>query len=143
MNIIRNRFDGYAAATDAPTCGLVKELIELYPKALVICTTRDPDGWVKSMAGVANAATMWFLRGVLLPIPGMRHFVDYINVLRKQWLFLYGEREPMTRKSYDRHIQWLKDTVPKDRLIFFDVRDGIAPRFHISYTSTSIYLLYC
>ncbi len=126
-DIIHARFDGYVAATDAPVPGLTKELLELYPEALVICTVRDPDAWVKSMAGVASASTMWFLRGVLLPLPGMRHFVDYIEVLRKQWVFLYGERDPPTRQSYDRHIEWLKEIVPADRLIFFDVRDGWGP----------------
>ncbi|PSN61436.1 hypothetical protein BS50DRAFT_639251 [Corynespora cassiicola Philippines] len=127
FDVLRDRFAGYAAATDAPTSGLVKELIELYPEAKVICTVRDPDSWVKSMAGVSNSATMWFLRGVLLPLPGMRHFVDYIGVLRKQWVFLYGERDPPTRKTFDRHVEWLKEIVPEDRLVFFEVKDGWEP----------------
>ena len=124
LNKIRQRLDGYAACTDAPMCGLVREIMEVYPEAKVICTIRDPDSWVKSMAGVSDASTMWFLRAVLLPLPGMRHFVDYINVLRKQWIYLYGEQEPVTRKSYDRHVEWLKEIVPEDRLVFFDVKEG-------------------
>ena len=60
--------------TDAPCNGLVPELLELYPDAVVICTVRDPDAWVASMATVANAATLWFLGVVLFWIPGMRHF---------------------------------------------------------------------
>ncbi|KAF2469760.1 uncharacterized protein BDR25DRAFT_263116 [Lindgomyces ingoldianus] len=127
FQILRERFNGYAAATDAPTSGLVKELIELYPNAKVICTVRDPDAWVKSMEGVSNAATMWFLRVVLFPLPGMRHFVDYINALREQWLYLYGEREPVTRQTYNQHIEWLKETVPEGRLVFFSVKDGWGP----------------
>jgi hypothetical protein len=126
-DILRDRFDGYAAATDAPTSGLVKELIDLYPNAKVICTVRDPDSWVHSMAGVSSAATMWFLRGVLFPIPNMRHFVDYIEALRKQWVYLYGERDPPTRRTYDRHVAWLKEIVPEDRLVFFKVKDGWRP----------------
>jgi hypothetical protein len=127
MDILRDRFDGYAAATDAPTSGLVKELIELYPNAKVICTVRDPDSWVQSMAGVSSAATMWFLRGVLFPIPNMRYFVDYIDALRKQWVYLYGERDPPTRQTYDRHVAWLKEIVPEERLVFFKVKDGWGP----------------
>jgi hypothetical protein len=126
-SIIKERLDGYAAVTDAPASGLVKELIELYPNAKVICTIRDPDSWVKSMEGVSNASTMWFLRFVLFPIPGMRFFVDYINVLRNQWDFLYDEHEPVTTKTYNRHIQWLKEVVPEDRLVFFNVKDGWEP----------------
>jgi hypothetical protein len=40
---------------------------------------------------------------------------------------LYGLPEPATREHWDRHIAYLKQTVPEDRLIFFDVKDGWAP----------------
>ncbi|KAF1974238.1 hypothetical protein BU23DRAFT_532233 [Bimuria novae-zelandiae CBS 107.79] len=126
-SILAERFDGYAAATDAPVSGLVKEMLELYPDAKVICTVRDADAWVKSMATVANASTLWFLSVVLLPLPGMRHFPTYINVLRKQWVHLYGEREPMTKKSYYGQIELLKEIVSADRLLFFNVKEGWEP----------------
>lgn len=127
LSLIRQRLDGYAAVTDAPATGLIPELLELYPDAKVICTVRDPSAWEKSMVGVASASTKWFLRGVLLPLPTMRHFVDYINALRDQWLYLYGEIEPPTRISYNRHIEWLKENVPAHRLIFLEVKDGWEP----------------
>ena len=127
LDLMASRLDGYAAVTDAPASGLVPELLELYPDAKVICTVRDPKSWKKSMEGVANAATLWFLRFVLFPLPALRHFVDYINVLRAAWIHLYGEREPLTTQTYDRRIAWLKRVVPKDRLIFFDVKDGWEP----------------
>lgn len=127
LDIMASRLDGYAATTDAPGSGLVPELMALYPSAMVVCTVRDPASWEKSMRGISNAATMWFLRAVLFPLPALRYFVDYINVLRKAWIKLYGEREPLTRLTYDRHIAWLKETVPKDRLVFFDVKDGWKP----------------
>lgn len=113
--------------TDAPAFGLVPELMELYPYAPVICTVRDPEAWESSMEGTANASTQWFLRGVLLPLPTMRHFVSYINVLADMWCERYGERVPLTRLSYERHIAWLKRIVPPDRLFFFDVKDGWEP----------------
>ncbi len=127
QQLIFKRLDGYAATTDAPASGLIPELMALYPDAKVICTVRDPVAWVKSVEGITNAATMWFLRGVLLPLPSMRYFVDYINVLRNSWVCLYGEREPITRQTYERHIAWLKEVVPKDHLVFFDVKDGWKP----------------
>jgi hypothetical protein len=125
--LIQERVDGFVAVADAPSCGLVPELCELYPEAIVICTVRDPDKWVESMAAVASMSTQWFLRFVLFPLPTLRHFVDYINVLRHQWYTLYGETEPVTRKSWDRHVAWLKETVPADRLIFYEVKDGWEP----------------
>ncbi|PWY83571.1 hypothetical protein BO70DRAFT_395994 [Aspergillus heteromorphus CBS 117.55] len=59
---------------------------------------------------------MWFLRAVLLPLPGMRHFVDHINVLVQQW-----------EKVYRMHIAWLKDVVPEERLVVVDVKEGWEP----------------
>lgn len=124
---LEQRLDGYAAVTDAPASGLVKELLEVFPDAMVICTIRDPDSWVKSMESVQNASTMWFLRFVLFPLPGMRYFVDYINLLRKQWLHLYDETDPVTTKAYHNHIAYLKKVVPKERLVFFNVQEGWEP----------------
>ena len=126
-NLIASRLDGYAAITDAPGSGLVPELMALYPTAKVICTVRDSVSWEKSVESITSAATMWFLRGVLFPLPSLHHFVDYINVLREIWMMLYGEREPPTRVTYNRHIAWLKEVVPEDRLVFFDVKDGWEP----------------
>jgi len=125
--ILRERLDGYAAVTDMPAAGLVKELLELYPNAKVICTVRDSESWVKSMETVSNASTMWFLRFVLFPLPGMRHFVDYINVIRNQWMHLFNEREPVTARAYHQHIEWLKENVPKEKLVFFSVKEGWEP----------------
>ena len=126
-DLMASRLDGYTAITDTPGSGLVPELMALYPSATVICTVRDPASWVKSLEGVSNAATMWFLRGVLFPLPTLRYFVDFINVLSEAWIELYGERGPLTRLTYDRHIAWLKEVVPEDRLVFFDVKDGWEP----------------
>lgn len=127
LDLIRSRIDGFAAITDAPGCNLVPELLDLYPEAKVVCTVRNSLSWEKSMAGVAGASTKWFLRVVLFPVPSMRYFVDYINGLRDMWVGLYGEAEPPTQQTWNRHMEWLKETVPPERLVFFDVKDGWAP----------------
>ncbi|KAF2465651.1 uncharacterized protein BDR25DRAFT_295311 [Lindgomyces ingoldianus] len=125
--LLKQRFDGYAAATDAPTSGLVEELMELYPNAKVICTVRNADAWVKSIGGLSTTSTMWFLRVILFPVPSMRYFADFVQVLSKQFVYLYGESVPVSTKTYDRHIEWLKRVVPEDKLIFFDVTEGWEP----------------
>lgn len=113
--------------TDSPCNGLIPELLTLYPNAVVICTVREPDAWVRSMATVANAATLWFLRFVLFLLPGMQKFPTYINLLREQWVELYGMPGPATRKHWDRHMEYLKRVVPGYRLVFFDVKEGREP----------------
>jgi hypothetical protein len=125
MRLLAERVDGYAAVTDAPFTGAVPELIKLYPDAKVIVTVRDIEAWEKSMVTVSSAATLWYLKFVLfLPLPSLRYFVDYIDVLRDVWLNLYDETEPPTRVKYNRHIELLKKTVHEDRLVFVSVKDG-------------------
>jgi hypothetical protein len=126
-NILKTRLDGYAAVTDAPCNGLIPELLSLYPEAIVICTIRDPDAWVRSMETVSSAALLWGLRFVLFWLPGMRHFPTYIQELRKQWIVLYGQAEPATRKHWDEHMKYLRSIVPEDRLVIFDVKEGWGP----------------
>lgn len=125
--ILKERLDGYAAVTDSPCNSLVEELMELYPDAKIVCTIRDPEAWVKSMDTVSNAATLWFLRFVLFPLPTMRFFPDYINGLRHQWVSLYGRPEPVELHHWNAHMAYLKRVVPEDKLVFFDVRDGWGP----------------
>lgn len=48
-SILKERLDGFAAVTDSPCNGLIPELLELHPDAIVICTGRNPEAWTKSM----------------------------------------------------------------------------------------------
>ena len=127
MNILKDRVEGYVAITDSPGGQLTAELLELYPNAIVICTTRDVEPWVRSMAAIADASTMWFLRFVLLPLPTMRHFPEYINRLRDMYRNRYHEIEPLTQQTYNYHMDWLKKNVPEDRLFFVDVKEEWEP----------------
>ncbi|KAJ5167272.1 NAD dependent epimerase/dehydratase [Penicillium canariense] len=123
---LQSQLDGYAAVTDSPGSQFVPELMELYPDAKVICTVRDAISWEKSMDQVRNATVPWYLHLVLLPLPGLRYFIPYLHLLAAQWEKLYSEAIP-TRQSYHRHIAWLKEVVPEDRLVFFEVKDGWEP----------------
>lgn len=124
---IRGLLDGYAAMADQPAAIFTPELLELYPDAMVICTVRDPDSWVRSMGHMADHATARFLRLFLLPLPSVRHFPAYIDAIRPCFIHIYGEREPFTTQTYHRHIEWLKNVVPEDKLVFFNVKDGWPP----------------
>lgn len=136
--LIEQRLDGYVAITDAPGCQLLPELVELYPDAKVICTVRDPVAWEKSMSQVGSVTSLWFLKALLLPLSGMRHFTDYIWLLSRQWSILYmdGKRFDSAREvseainhgqTYAKHMAWLEENVSAERLVFFDVKDGWEP----------------
>jgi hypothetical protein len=69
---------GYVAVTDTHGAAMTPELLELYPDAVVICTTRDEEGWWKSwkdMGGIGTAGVwFWCLRIMLAPVPTYRYF---------------------------------------------------------------------
>ena len=119
--------DGYAAMADYLGAFFAPELLELYPDAMVVCTVRDPDAWVKSMGKLNDNATVPFLRLTLLPLPGLRHFPTFFSAFQNVFGPLYDDVYPPTTKSHHRHIERLKNVVPEDRLVFIDVRDGWGP----------------
>jgi hypothetical protein len=124
--IIKSRLEGYAAATDLPFSGMVDQMLELYPDAKVICTVRDPEAWAKSMGALKSTVMMSFLRFILFPVQGMRHFPDFIDGVVHQWEAIFGKEEDIT-KCYYAHIENIKRIVPRDRLLFFDVKEGWEP----------------
>lgn len=126
LKLLSAQLNGYAAITDAPGAQLIPELMELYPDAKVVCTVRDPVAWEKSFAQVMDRMGAWFLPLVLLPVPGMIQYFKYLALLGEQWHRVYGEVRP-TRRSYVRHMEWLREVVPEDRLVVFDVKDGWEP----------------
>lgn len=128
LTLLRRRLAGYVAITDSPGSELIPELMELFPDAKVICTTRDPISWEKSMLYIQSLTGVWFARAVLLPLDGMRHFIPYGYLLAALWERLYGGVAGQHgRETYASHIAWLKEVVPEDRLVFFDVKDGWGP----------------
>ena len=130
---IASLLDGYAAVVDTPTCCFVGEMMELYPDAKVICTIRDPDRWAESMDKMSQTSLQWFLSFALFWLPGLRYLPEFgeaTNVGR--WRELYGpppegQKYVLGRQIWDRHIEYLEHTVPKGKLVYFDVKEGWEP----------------
>lgn len=67
------------------------------------------------MVQMQGSAMAWFLLAVLLPAPGMRHFVGYTDLFAVQWESLYGvQAAGHSRETYARHVAWLREVVPED-----------------------------
>ncbi|PYH43127.1 sulfotransferase family protein [Aspergillus saccharolyticus JOP 1030-1] len=124
LSLLREITTGYAAITDAPASHLVPELLTLYPNAKVVVTVRDRQAWIQSVDTLASVVTPWFLWAVLLPLPGMRHFMTFISLVRAQWGCVYEGKAQDKAWVYHRHLEWLKEVVPADQLVVFDVKDG-------------------
>ncbi|KAF2208345.1 hypothetical protein CERZMDRAFT_107483 [Cercospora zeae-maydis SCOH1-5] len=133
LDKIRERTTGYVATADTPLAQFVPELLELYPDAKVICTVRDPDAWAKSIHQTSAASLQAFLGVLVYWVPCFRHFPRYVTLLadgRYGELYLEpGESQEVLRGRavWERHIEYLRKVVPKEKLFFVDIRDGWAP----------------
>ncbi|KAI1345290.1 P-loop containing nucleoside triphosphate hydrolase protein [Xylariaceae sp. FL0016] len=129
---ISAQLDGYVATTDAPGCMFVPELLRLYPDAKVVCTVSDPMGWARSIDAASQHSSMqWFLKLLLLPVTPMRHFPTYLQAITEgRWSELYeSPRTPQTPgiEVWEKHVEHLRNAVPKENLLFFDCREGWGP----------------
>lgn len=127
-------FDGYQAAVDLPPYAFYAELMAHYPAAKVILTLRDPDEWY------ASAAQTIFR----LPPPPLMLVLRMLSVFSRK-LSTLMKMEPVARKVgveyffnndlsrenaikvFNRHNDTVRRTVPTDRLLVYDVKDGWEP----------------
>ena len=74
-SILAELLAGYVGITDTWGAAMTPELLEMYPDALVICSTRAPDAWWKSWYEVTkNAPRDWVMQILFLPVPVFRYF---------------------------------------------------------------------
>jgi hypothetical protein len=137
---------GYVATTDAPAIFFVEELVRLYPDAKVICTVREPNRWWKSYQELINTLDNPLFILLQLVQPTLRYSLAWkLAILKRRRKIYPPEFEPLgPRKSLlplwnsssnkpiwsdfmEIHSDYLKRVVPKDRLLFFNMKDGWEP----------------
>lgn len=92
---------------------LVKELIEAYPDAKVILTTRDPAKWRKSIESSVLTIDKWRAWRILAPFsPDCKAFV---NMMEKCDEVMDG----WSIRALERHNSGVREVVPKDKLLEF------------------------
>ena len=112
-------FDGYEAMVDHPGCAYWAQLAAHYPDAKVLHTVRDPDKWFDS-----TQATIFNPNRPPMPAGSpMATFFDQLNAF-------YGgdmhDRGFMT-DFFRRHTEAVVATIPPERLLVFDVKEGWDP----------------
>lgn len=129
-------FKDYKAIVDFPGSMYYKELAIHYPEAKVILTTRDPDSWYKS----ALRTIFSFDPGVklkmkmLLKLPFSSKARDLLNLVilndKSIWKkFFEGKfkNKEYTISKFNTHIEEVKQTIPENRLLVFEVKQGWQP----------------
>jgi hypothetical protein len=130
---VRQVYEGYRATVDFPGCVYWRELLEAWPKAKVILTTRDPHRWYASARDTIFAIQQ-------RPLPPEVTDPDAIEFHR----FLFGELIPRVMDigggrrldqvgedeavdAFNKHIAEVRSGVPADQLLVYEVSEGWGP----------------
>jgi hypothetical protein len=129
-------FGGFQSTVDWPGSFFYEELIEAYPDAKVLLSTRDADAWARSMR-----ATVW---GVWYGDILIRHLSDARTKVDPGWRAFAELMRPVCERSglmpggsaataeamaaqMERFQEEVKRTVPAERLLVWSVKDGWEP----------------
>ena len=130
-------FAGKESTVDWPAAYHYKELMDVYPDAKVLLSVRSAEGWVKSMD---STITQIFMGDTLMHHlaraqyhidPNYKAWIDLLNEMnfgdeRGVWAGTNGEAGPMA-EAMERWNQSVIDTVPADRLLVWDPKEGWEP----------------
>ena len=122
-------FTGYQATVDWPGCTFYQELMRVYPEAKVLLTVRDPEQWYAStwntIYQLPRSPAMRVLRFL---VPHLRRFFAMNEQLIWQGTFAgQFENRQHAIAVFQAHIAAVKEFVPAERLLIYDVREGWAP----------------
>lgn len=118
-------FDGYQSQVDWPGARYWKELSEHYPKAKVILSVRDAERWCDSfLKTIAKAIHARGQRGN--DSDNARSGLAYEIIMKQIFEGNIEDRDHLIG-IYNDHIREVKETIPRERLLVYDVRQGWEP----------------
>jgi hypothetical protein len=119
---------GYDIAIDWPSSSYYKELLDLNPDARVILTVRDPDAWYKSLTSVLYTyykLIPWWRRRIS---PHIKLRVETMEKLIWDGVFNGRvEDADYAKRLFVEHNEEVKRSVPADRLLVFEPKQGWEP----------------
>jgi hypothetical protein len=105
-------FHGYRSTVDSPSCKFYLTLATKYPLAAVVLTLRDPNAWFDSYHETVLPMMMSSSQGA------------------KLFSYLFGASRPDRQSmiaAYERHNAEVKQLVPAQRLLVYEVESGWKP----------------
>ena len=121
-------FKGFKASVDFPSSTYYRELLEHFPDAKVILTTRDVDKWYASTAATIYPLTQLMPPWLVRRVPRIRKLNDV--VIGTIWDGLFQGRfedEAFTKQIFTDYEAEVKRQVPADQLLVFNVAEGWEP----------------
>lgn len=128
-------FRGFRSAVDFPAARYYRELGARYPEAKIVLTVRDPAAWYesarKTILRPMPLGMRVLPRALGLFSPNLRGMGSVLALVEKE-LFekLFEGRASDRDFMIDRFTRWndeVKRTVPAERLLVYDVKEGWGP----------------
>ena len=117
-------FHGYEATVDWPGCLFYRELMEVFPEALVVLTIRDPEQWFNSWERMWKTIHRFRAFGF---VPRLKMYHEVANHFVVDGLFGGQLDREAHIAIYEQHIEDVKHNVPADRLLVYSVQEGWEP----------------
>ena len=115
---------GYRSIVDWPGCHFWRELVDRYPGAKVVLTVRDPAGWYRSAADTIFR----FMLEKPKDDPAYRAQWRLVRKMILEQTFGGSVADPeLAMEVLKMHDAEVKRTVPDDRLLVYEVKEGWAP----------------
>ncbi|GAA3575258.1 sulfotransferase family protein [Nonomuraea rosea] len=126
---------GYSSCVDWPAAAYWRELADHYPDAKVILTVRDPERWLASMNATifkqakrgATLSGRTIHRISTLAGTDFAALVKMTGLVVRDGVFAGQMHPDHALKAFTTHIENVKATIPPDRLLVFDVKQGWQP----------------
>lgn len=132
-------FAGFQSTLDWPAAAYWRELARHYPDAKVILTVRDPEQWYDSVSATIFSRAL----AEEQRLPLRRKVIRWLVAHRAPDFALYPRMAKATVedrifdgrvgdrayavKVFERHVAEVREAIPPDRLLVFDVREGWPP----------------
>ncbi|HLX40950.1 MAG TPA: sulfotransferase [Ktedonobacteraceae bacterium] len=113
-------FAGYQATVDWPACTYYQELMQVYPEAKVLLTVRDPEKWYESVRSTIYVVSRQRLAD-------SRHGRMIDALIWKRTFDGKFEDKDYALAVFHHHIEEVKQHVPPEKLLVFDVKEGWEP----------------
>lgn len=125
----------YQATTDWPCCTFYEQLMQTYPDAKVLLSVRDPERWYESVTATIYRVSLMshspIVSLVKLINPMVRErlrSVHMVNALVWQRTFHDKfEDKAYAISVFNQHNEEVKQRVPAEKLLVFDVKEGWEP----------------
>lgn len=121
-------FAGFDSSVDFPASVVWEDLVAAFPDAKVLHTVRDPARWYDSTAETIARSPTLVPRWVRTAVPPIDRFFRVSEVLI--WGQLFEGRFHDRERAIEIYEEWtdlVRERVPADRLLVFDVADGWEP----------------